>query len=111
MSTHLRALQPVGTDSVIVGGNFDSVDGGRSLLAFDGSVWGDAFDGGVFDRNGDAPDVTRLHLDDDLLVVTGFFVGTGHDADSRIAGNVAVFRISADPPPPSEPLIFRNGLE
>ncbi len=104
----IERLLPNSAEGVIVAGDFATLDGGRSLVAFDGSAWSDRFDGGVFNTRGESGDVRELHLVDDQLVVTGQFIGRGRGSDSAAASGLAVFEIASGPLP--DP-IFADGFD
>lgn len=101
-------LLPTSAEGLIVAGDFATVDGGRSLVSFDGSSWSDRFDGGVFNTRGEPGDVRELHLVDNRLVVTGQFIGRGRGANSAAASGLAVFEIESGPLP--DP-IFADGFD
>ena len=93
----INRLLPTSTEQVLVGGDFSTVDGGRGLVAFDGTNWSDRFDGGVFDSRGEGGEVTQLHLVEDQLIVTGFFSGTGRAENSVAASGLAVYQLNTGP--------------
>ncbi|HRH31366.1 MAG TPA: hypothetical protein PK950_01745 [Candidatus Paceibacterota bacterium] len=72
-------------DKLYVAGSFSKVDGsvGNSIMAYDGSVWGDVENG--IDQSGSYGQVFAMHVWNDLLLVGGFFQSTNGVPASNIA--------------------------